>query len=506
MSQLVPKSLKKLILNGGDHDINFGKFISQDDFKQDVFERFNNKDSQYVLKRTLYSFMKFNSINADKKNFLIGKMREVARVALIPFVGYSDSVNEKATFEKPSMGRVSASIARMKNIISEYFEIGNVNILYDFNRIPSGENRNLKVFIDKYYKNYDQIEKDPLDFTKRNGNIKFVNPNGVMLTMIIPVSFLEDLASKYLNKVSSHVNSTFVPTQYDLLINNDGTAGSRTYLSMDKFTDAFLTAFYQTFMISLYRERYRENLYSQMYVIFNIFNKENGFETANLRIPQKELIERLYSKWRPILKKFEFYEENWSPNTITVLSPPLSRIYNEIFHNNHISNPIDIYNLIFELPSYECNLLATKLGFKYVIEGIEYVRYSSSLYEINKDMGDRYANTVVSTILMKRLVPIIILSEFIFGRGSKSLVAKEILDKISIQQSRAYSRVNDYVYSTNLRDILESVKRDINQSKLMVNALVNETILGELLFEYSITFGNDLETHFGIKEEGDIEE
>ena len=98
MSQLVPKSLKKLILNGGDHDINFGKFISQADFQQDVFERFNNKDSQYVLKRTLYSFMKFNSINADKKNFLIGKMREVARVALIPFVGYSDSVNEKATF------------------------------------------------------------------------------------------------------------------------------------------------------------------------------------------------------------------------------------------------------------------------------------------------------------------------------------------------------------------------------------------------------------------------
>lgn len=504
MSQLVPKSLKKLILNGGDHDINFGKFISQADFQQDVFERFNNKDSQYVLKRTLYSFMKFNSINADKKNFLIGKMREVARVALIPFVGYSDSVNEKATFEKPSMGRVSTSIARMKNIISEYFEIGNVNVIYDFNKITSGENRNLKIFIDKYYKSYDQIEKDPLDFTKRNGNIKFVNPNGVMLTIVIPVSFLEDLASKYLNKVSTHVNSTFVPTQYDLLMDNDGTAGSRTYLSMDKFTDAFLTVFYQTFMISLYRERYRENLYSQMYVIFNIFHKENGFETGNLRIPQKELMERLVNKWKPILEKFEFYEK--SRFSITVLSPPLSRIYDEVFLNNPISNPIDIYNTIFELPSYECNLLATKLGFKYVIEGIEYVRYSSSLYEINKDMGERYANTVVSTILMKRLVPIIILSEFIFGRGSKASVAKEILDKISFQQSRAYSRINDYVYSTNLREILESIKRDINQSKLMVNTLVNETILTDLLFDYDMTENDSLEKHFGIENDEDIEE
>ena len=114
----------------------------------------------------------------------------------------------------------------------EYFELSNVNVLFDFSRSGNTSNKNLKIYFDKIYSNYDnELIPDPLDYTKRNGNIKFVSPKGIMMTLVIPVEFLEDLAFKHLKTISNTANSQVRPSEYDILWGEK----RESFLSMDGF-------------------------------------------------------------------------------------------------------------------------------------------------------------------------------------------------------------------------------------------------------------------------------
>ena len=482
-ANLVPNSLSNLILNGGNFDINFGKLLKSTNYYDRAWQIFFNKDSKYVLRRTLRTYMKLNAIGAKENNYLNGKLNEIPSLVLIPFTSYNPEQGEKASFKKPSSSRLSEVISRIKNRLMEYFELDNVNVIFDFARIGNSSNKNLKIYFDKIYTNYDMdLIPDPLDYVKRNGNIKFVKPKGIMMTLVIPVEFLEDLASKHLKTVSTASNSQVRPKDYDILWGEQN-----TFLAIDGFRDDFLKAFHQVFTIALYRDRFRENLYAQIYAIINIFKKEVAFESGNLKLSTSALSNNFIKKYGNYLKTLgvEITSRSEADNEviIDVLSPSYLDIYQEIFQYEEIilCNPIDFYNTFCELPSYECSLLAVKLGFQPVITGVEYVRFASSLFELNKDMGDRYSNSVVSAILMKRLIPIILLSEFIIGKGSKNIVVREILDKMKYQNTRLKSRTMDYVYSTNLAKVVDNIENDLMNTKTIINVLVRSRLLPDLL-------------------------
>ena len=492
---LVPNSLSNLILNGGNFDINFGKLLKSTDYSSRAWEVFFNKDSKYVLRRTLRTYMKLNAIGAKESNYLVGKLSEIPELALIPFTSYNPEMGEKATFKKPSSARLSEAISRIKNRIMEYFELDNVNVIFDFTRIGSSSNKNLKIYFDKIYNNYDtDLIPDPLDYVKRNGNIKFVKPKGVMMTLVIPVEFLEDLSSKHLKTISTATNSQVRPKDYDIFWGEKD-----TFLAVDAFKEDFIKAFHQVFTIALYRDRFRENLYTQIYAIINIFKKEVGFESGNLKLSTKALSDNFIRKYGNYLKTFGVEittrQNINNESAIDVLSPSYLDIYQEIFCYEDIilCNPIDFYNTFCELPSYECSLLAVKLGFQPIINGVEYVRFASSLYELNKDMGDRYSNSVVSAILMKRLIPIILLSEFIIGRGSKNVIVREILDKMKYQNTRLKSRTMDYVYSTNLSKVVDNIDTDLMNTKTIINVLIRNRLLPDLLNKLTSVSYSELE-------------
>lgn len=480
---LVPTSLNNLILNGGDFNINFGRLLKSTNYYDRAWQVFFNKDSKYVLRRTLRTYMKMNAIGANVNNIWEGKLNEIPGLALLPFTSYNPEQGEKASFKKPSSSRVSEVISRIKNRLMEYFELSNVNVLFDFTRTGNASNKNLKIYFDKIYSNYDnELIPDPLDYTKRNGNIKFVSPKGIMMTLVIPIEFLEDLAFKHLKTVSNAVNSQVRPTEYDILWGEK----RESFLSMEGFVNDFMKVFYQVFCIALYRDRFRENLYTQIYAILNIFKKEVSFEAGNVRLSTKALADKFNLKYTQYLKTFGI--ENTqdridNASKIDVLSPSYADIFNQIFQYEEIilCNPIDFYNTFCELPSYECSLLGVKLGFTPVINGVDYIRFASSLYEINKNMGDRYSNAVVSSILMKRLIPIILLSEFIIGKGSKEVVVRDILEKMKHQNGRLKSRTNDYVYSTNLSKVVDNIEYDLSASKVIINVLIRNKLLPNLL-------------------------
>ena len=490
MTTLVPNSLSKLVLNGGNFDINFGRLLKSTDYSSRAWDIFYNKDSKYVLRRTLRTYMKLNAIGAKESNFRNDKLNEIPSLALLPFTSYNPEQGEKASFKKPSSSRISEVISRIKNRLMEYFELDNVNVIFDFSRTNTS-NKNLKIYFDKIYQNYDMdLIPDPLDYTKRNGNIKFVSPKGVMMTLVIPVDFLEDLASKHLRTISTAQNAPVRPKNYDILWGENN-----AFLPMDEFKNDFLKAFHQTFIIALYRDRFRENLYAQIYAIINIFKKEIAFESGNLKLSTKALADKFNQKYYNYLKTFGFERTNDDVNDINkidVLSPSYNEIYSDVFKYEDIilCNPIDFYNTFCELPSYECSLLAVKLGFTPIINGIDYVRFASSLFEINKDMGDRYSNSVVSSIIMKRLIPIILLSEFIIGKGSKEAVVRDILEKMRYQTTRIKSRVMDYVYSTNLSKVVDNIEYDLSSLKVIINVLIRNRLLPDLMSK--IYYENEL--------------
>lgn len=480
---LIPNSLNNLILNGGDFNINFGRLLKSTNYYDRAWQIFYNKDSRYVLRRTLRTYMKMNAIGAKENNFYNGKLSEIPGLTLLPFTSYNPEQGEKASFKKPSSSRISEVISRIKNRLMEYFELGNVNVIFDFTRMGNTSNKNLKIYFDKIYTNYDtDLIPDPLDYTKRNGNIKFVSPKGIMMTLVIPVEFLEDLAFKHLKTISNATNSQVRPQDYDILWGEK----RESFLSMDGFNQDFLKVFHQVFTIALYRDRFRENLYAQIYAILNIFKKEVAFEAGNIKLSTKALTDKFIQKYYRYLRTFGIENTASRPDDVSkidVLSPSYVDIFTDIFKYEDIilCNPIDFYNTFCELPSYECSLLSVKLGFSPVINGVEYVRFASSLYELNKNMNDRYSNAVVSSILMKRLIPIILLSEFIIGKGSKEIVVRDILDKMRHQNSRLASRANDYVYSTNLTKVIENIDYDLSASKVIINVLIRNRLLPELL-------------------------
>lgn len=471
-----PKNLQKLITLGSDQNINFSKYTENRDFVDKIYETFFHKDSKYVTKRTLNTYIKMNTLMAGTDNgdgsLLHRRLLEISRIILTPFLGFDSALNEYSTFKNPNRSQMSGVISRCRSLLTEVFKTPNINVIFDYTRNAYNSNKNIKFYIDKLVDDKNEISLDPLDYTKRNGFIELVNPKNVMITVVIPVDFLEDLAAKNRIAAVNTINgaSTYRPTNYDISL------GNKEYVKMDGFAEDFATIFKENFIITLYKERYRENLYSQLYILINILEKEQYFENNNIKLKPKEMEEKLLKKYRKEFEKLGFKRNNEKENM--TLKPDLSD-YLEFFYGNeyYLANPIDVYNNLFELNGYECSLLASKLGFRPILSGTEYVRFHSSLYEINKDMNDNYSNMVVTSIMIKRLTPIILLSEYLIGNGMKDSVTKEILEKIKHNLRRLESKVNDYVYSVNLKKIVENGLRDISKLKIVSNILLKEKLL-----------------------------
>lgn len=478
MEPVLNRNMYKTYLIGS--ELNFNTFSKMQEFQQIMYEKYTNKNSNYFLKRSLYSYMKINSIASDdfRNTEFINEIGEIAKIILTPFIGFNPETGEKASFHKPSGTKIAGVITRAKAILSRIFETPDINFIFDFSKMSTNENKSLKIYIDKLVPNNDNLMYDPIDYTKKNGFIKFVSPKNVMMTVVVPVDFLESLASKNLLIVPNNSATTSQrPQPYDIL------TGNGRFVSMRSFQEDFARAFFQTYIIALYRERYRENLYSQMYLILRTIKAESGFESANSRLKTDKLWENFKNKYINTFIEFGLPKNESSNNEITMTSPDLFTILNEVFYRNNIFsvNPVDIYNKVFELGVYECSNLARQLGFSPIISGLEFIRYEGNLSELNRDLGSEYSNLVAQTLITRRLIPVMFLSEFVIGLGEKHSEVNEIVKRIKMVLTRLIAKSSLHPYSMNLKNTIDNISKDVDFNKIVSNSLLRNDFIRRII-------------------------
>lgn len=483
MSSNFPGDIYKIKL--GSDELNFNNFYKSKEFERPLYEKFYEKTTKYFLRRTLKNFIKINSIASDDYNNtnFREKLYKIAELVLNPFIGYDYETGENASFRTPNKTKISSSIIRCKDILQNIFGTNNINFLFDFSKIGINSNKNIKIYFDYIIKDYKKTIKDPLNYIRKNGFLQFENPKNVMITIIIPIDFLEELASKHLHIMPRHgETSSMKPREYDIMF------GKSKYISIQDFKDEFTNIFFQNFVISLYKERYRESLYSQLYLLFNIAESEQFLESSNLRLSEEELEEKFKSKYYKIFEDFDLIS-NGKSEDITELSPTISDVMGELLPDSNLTsfsvNPIDVYNRIFELGVYECTTYARKLNFRNILSGTEYLRFDSSLLELNKDFGDSYSNLVTDLILLKRLIPVIYFSEFIICNGDKSSVFTNMREKIKAALVKYDLKYKSYVYSNNLKEVIESIANDLEYNKTAISVFVRQKLLKNFIFKLS---------------------
>lgn len=384
---------------------------------------------------------------------------------------YSNKIETmRANFDNLTTARISEIQLRCKDILKRLFKSDNVMLTFDARK----EIKPIKVFID-YIHEYNELRHDPLNFTWNQGFFKFSNPNNTVITLIISTEYIKSLLNNnYSDVVDYTKNATNELTNNGSdIVKNDNdilTLGENYKVDLQVVTNKFWKDLLKAFTIALYVERYRENVYAQIHTMLKIIEREReyNYETAYC-VSKTDFVDKIQKYIKDIQNTKCFYkfedhmDDTLKPGFLTSMKKMTFKCMTGV-------NAIDFYKTIFEPLKAEIDTLNDKLRVFNESDNINQTDYiDSKIDDLNEDYGVDSTNLIVSTLLIKRLVPIIIYTEFIFNNGVKYNAVKQLFDRfdrklLSLSFSSANNVTTKYIdrIITVTREQVGLVAKNIN--------------------------------------------
>lgn len=397
----------------------------------------------------------------------------------------------RANFDNLNNARMSEIQLRCKDILKRLFKSDNVLLTFDSRK----EIKPIKIFLD-YIHEYSELRHDPLNFTWNQGFFKFSNPNNIVITLIISTEYIKSLLnSNYTDVIDYTQNATNELTNNGsgIVKNNDDimTLGENYKIDLQVVANKFWKDLLKAFTVALYVERYRENAYAQIHTILKIFEKEKtyNYETAYC-INKTDFADKIKKYVNDINATRCFYkledtqDDTLKPGFLTSTRKQLIKQLTGV-------NAIDFYKTLFEPLTIEINTIKDKLRVfddSTVINQNDYI--DSKIDDLNEDYGVESTNLIVSTLLIKRLVPIIIYTEFIMNNGSKYNAVKQLFDRFDRKLlSLSFSSANN-VTTKYIDRIIKLTREQIALVSKNINVLVDSkkirVFFSNLCFESDI--------------------
>lgn len=436
-----------------------------DSYKRD----FKTPNNTYVRRRMfgMYNTCRDYVIQASSYPNL-----EVASLIKTIIKGFYNSKIEtmRANFDNLSAARMSEMQLRCKDILKRLFKSDNVMLTFDARK----EIKPIKIFID-YIHEYSELRHDPLNFTWNQGFFKFTNPNNTVITLIISTEYIKSLLNNNYSDVVDYTQNVTNELKNDgsgIVKNNDDilTLGENYKIDLQVVANKFWKDLLRAFVIALYVERYRENIYAQIHTMLKILEteKEYNYETAYC-VSKTDFADKIQKYVKDINNTKCFYkledqqDDTLKPGFLTSMRKMLFKSMNGV-------NAIDFYKTLFEPLKAEIDTINDKLRVFNDGSAISQEDYvDAKIDDLNEDYGVDSTNLIVSTLLIKRLVPVIIYTEFLFNNGTKYNAVKQLFDRfdrklLSLSFSSANNVTTKYIdrIIATTRDQIALVSKNIN--------------------------------------------
>lgn len=485
-----------LVLLGNVTDIQFNNLSGYNsEFDHSFRTLYKNPNSSYIRRKIfgMYNYAKNYLTQAASIPAL--EVNNLLRTIIFGF--YSSNLDTfRNNLNSINENRLEELQMRCKDILKRMFGSDNVLLVFD----NSKNKQPIRVFLD-YIHDENDLRSDPLSFTWSNGFYKFNNSSNVMVSIFISIEYIKDLINHNYNEIKSVAETAMNDTSdtQKEISENSIKLGDNFVLDMDNVLTKFWKDFLCSFTIALYVERYRENFYSQIHTIIKIMDKENKLKFKSAYYTNAKDFRDSINKYLTDIKKTNISLKFERDNLPDELKPGLSESLNNII--NVISmdkiNPVDLYKVLFDPLTAEVNTIKDKLHLTALSSLIETYTYTDSkIDDLNKGFGNTQADLLASTILLKRLIPITILSEFVIGDGEKYAVVKNIFEKIKRKiTSMGFSTTNNATtkYIDKILKIMNSqISLITTQISFLTDAKRIKRMFANIIYDHEIFIENEI--------------
>lgn len=470
---------------GKESDISFRNLTQKEEFISSTFYKTYKTPSSNFLRLKLFSaYRKFNNTYPNSP-IPSGEIRNLCSTIINSFYN-NNRITMSSNFDNMPQNRLEEISYRCKDILKRMFNTNNVILTFD----QSQTDNPIKVFLDTVYESYDDLVKDPLNFSMNNNFYVFEKPKNVFISIIISVEYIRKLFNTNYSSVSSLINQIENDDSGITMKNNQQyTFGSDFYLQIDKIVDRFWKDFLSAFTLALYKERYREDFYTKMYSFFSIVSKLEKNKFNFIHYETEEEFNSIVALYKDILEKTGVIENNKSKNEFDYFKPDF---YDDVINENREINSvnfIDLYKTLFEPIPHEINTLRAKLDiFKTEDNTLDnYSHLDSTINDLNYNYNDEISNCISTVLILKRLIPFMIFTEVYINNGMKYNEMVSILEKVNSRLSLLINIANATPnISRNMIPMIEMISKDIklilNNRNVFVNGKLVKVFFNRLYF------------------------
>lgn len=409
-------------------------------------------------------------------------------ILLKPFLNNSLSIMHN-NFQHPDPLKEKEALSEAKHILQDVLGVSNVNIAYDYSSPKVSEKYNILICIDKMYYTWDDVKNpNPLDFTLEKGEFyKFVDSHNIAVSIIIPVQILKDLINENYKNINT-INPDYLAETIRFNENS-------SCINMAELRKKFAINFINNYRLAIYAEARRERIYIAIYNYLKLLkDDEENLLSVNL-VEQKA--EQFVTYHSEILKTIV----NAFPITVEIFKSCTREILQKV-------HPLVYMKSLINPSPKSIRILANELALDLKwINDPHYNTYDSLFDNINRDKMNETANVLSTVICLKRLIPLILLSNSPVDNKGKRIVTHKLFKEINekLIPVTNYADMNLTVSTISFANI---IKKDSEMLFKFSNPLVESRVHKYLNRDESLAIINkyfkDKEMENNIKEEENL--
>ncbi len=333
-------------------------------------------------------------------------------VLMKPFLNNSLNIM-RDSFKHPDSLKEKEALSEARHILQDVLGVSNINIAYDYSSPRVSEKYNLVICIDKMYYTWDDIKNNnPLDFTLEKGEFyKFIDSHNIAVSIFIPVQLLKDLINENYKDINT-INPDYLAETIRFNENS-------SCINMAELRKKFAINFINNYRLAIYAENRRERIYIGIYSYLKLL-KDDEENLLNINLVEQKA-EQFVNYHSEILKNII----SSSPIVRTVFMNCITQVLQTIHPLVYMKNLI---NPSPKSIRYLANQLC--LNEKWINDP-HYNTYDSLFVNIDKDKASETANVLSTVICLKRLMPLILLSNSPISNKGKRMTTYKLFKEIN---------------------------------------------------------------------------
>lgn len=427
--------------------------VSDANFEEKLAFEVMNLSSQRTRFRMIDMHSKFakefSRTSLAINEYIIRMAEHLSDVFLSSANGYIDSVNFSRRIDSISSSDLSMAEVKANNFFTQAMGTKTAVVSIIDNKPEFKDmKKSISVLLEMPVKLISGERSTHFDYSWDTGFFNFKNKTNMIIILCIPKDYIRQ-------------------TIFDVFIQNPKQQNDTYYDHMEnikqKVAEVIVSDIVLAFATAIYRETYRMEQTSDIVTIFELMSKEAPAILSKVRTPnvddstKRQIINSVVNE--VYTRNFDLIKKHFD-RSIMINGSILTDTINELsLATGKSINPINLYNVLFELGFREVSTVLEKImGFSNLATGSEEKSRTIKLKDISSFAEDGRSMLLVLWHL-SRFIPVALFAIYYADNGSKGAKFMRFMDQVSTMLSSARQIGSTYhVYRPVAQKLLNNIE------------------------------------------------